>query len=96
MPAQPSTLNSQLLLQNLETLADTPEAVAKLRRLILQIAVEGRLLPADKKPESAKVLVKRLEKARLRAVGEGLAPKHVTSPVADTEKFFRHAPEHWT
>jgi len=41
------TLNSQLLLQHFDVLAETPEAVEKLRKLVLDFAIRGRLVPQD-------------------------------------------------
>src|ERR1051326_3146310 len=93
--AQPSIFNPQLLLQHFDSLAETPEAVAKLRRLILQLAAEGKLLPIDKEPESAKGLRSQLERARSIAVTDGLAHKHTPAPVADNERFIHNIPEHW-
>ena len=86
---------SDLLLQEFDSLADTVGAVAKLRRLILRLAVEGQLLPTERKPESAQGLLERLETARLRAVAEGSAPKQKPSPIPDAEKFVPMAPKHW-
>ena len=37
----PSSLISQLFQKHFNTLADTPEAVAKLRKFVLQLAVRG-------------------------------------------------------
>ncbi len=59
------------VLQHFDTLAETPDAVAKLRRFILQLAVEGRLLPLDKKVETAKELAAQLEKVRIKAAADG-------------------------
>jgi len=50
MAAQLSTLNSQLLHQHFDTLAETPEAVAKLRGFVLDLAVRGYLRPFWAKP----------------------------------------------
>jgi type I restriction enzyme S subunit len=53
MVSQLSTLNSQLLQQHFDTLAETPDAVAKLRNFVLSLAVRGQLLPQnveDEKP----------------------------------------------
>jgi type I restriction enzyme, S subunit len=39
------------LLQHFDTLAETPEAVAKLRAFVLDLAVRGRLVPQTSKPD---------------------------------------------
>ena len=41
--AQPSAFNAQQLWQHFDTLAETPDSVEKLRRLVLQLAVRGCL-----------------------------------------------------
>jgi len=46
----PSGLNSQFLQQHFDTLAETPEAVAKLRGFVLDLAVRGYLRPFWAKP----------------------------------------------
>lgn len=50
-PRMPSGLNSQFLQQHFDTLAETPEAVAKLRAFVLDLAVRGRLVPQAGKPD---------------------------------------------
>jgi hypothetical protein len=39
-------INPQLLHQHFDTLAETPEAVEKLRKLVLDFAIRGRLTAA--------------------------------------------------
>jgi type I restriction enzyme S subunit len=46
---------------NFGHLADAPNGVQKLRELILQLAVQGKLVPQDASDEPASVLLKRLE-----------------------------------
>src|SRR5882762_10304360 len=40
------------LLQHFDTLADTPDAILKLRAFVLDLAVRGLLVPQASKPES--------------------------------------------
>ena len=44
-------MNRAQLLQHFDTLADTPEAVAKLRAFVLDLAVRGRLVPQAINPD---------------------------------------------
>ncbi len=46
--------------EQFETFAEAPNGVAKLRELILQLAVQGKLVPQDVNDEPASVLVARL------------------------------------
>ena len=49
-----------LLLQEFDSLTDTPGAVPKLRDMVLQLAVRGSLVPQDPKDEPAKELASRV------------------------------------
>jgi type I restriction enzyme, S subunit len=59
-----------MLLSNLNLLATAPGGVARLRELILTLAVQGKLVPQDSKDEPASELLKKIraEKNRLIAV----------------------------
>lgn len=69
--------NHQKLLAHYEQIADAPDAVPRLRRFILDLAVRGKLAPQDAKDEPASELLKRIgrEKARLVKAGEIRKPK---------------------
>lgn len=58
-----------MLLSNLDLLATAPGGVARLRELILTLAVQGKLVPQDPADEPAGELLKniRAEKDRLIA-----------------------------
>jgi hypothetical protein len=49
-----------MLLSNLNLLAQAPNGVARLRELILTLAVQGKLVPQDPKDEPASVLLKKI------------------------------------
>jgi type I restriction enzyme S subunit len=51
MASERSTLSTQLLKQHFDTLAETPEAVPKLRKFILGLAVRGELLAQNSEDE---------------------------------------------
>ena len=53
-------MNAERLLAHYEQVADAPDAVARLRRFILDLAVRGRLVPQDPNDEPASDLLKRL------------------------------------
>ena len=65
-------MNAKSLLTHFDRMADAPDAVPRLRRFILDLAVRGRLVPQDPNDEPASELVKRIaaEKARLVRAGE--------------------------
>jgi type I restriction enzyme S subunit len=61
-----------MMLSNLNLLATAPGGVARLRELILTLAVQGKLVPQDPKNEPASELLKKIraEKDRLIAAGK--------------------------
>jgi type I restriction enzyme S subunit len=60
-------MNAERLLAHYERIADAPDAIPRLRRFILDLAVRGKLVPQDSNNEPASQLLKRIaiEKARL-------------------------------
>jgi type I restriction enzyme S subunit len=55
-------MNAERLLQSYERIADAPDAIARLRRFILDLAVRGKLVPQDANDEPAEVLHAQLAK----------------------------------
>lgn len=72
-------MNAERLLKHYETIADAPDAIARLRRFILDLAVRGKLVPQNASDEPALELLKRIakEKARLAKAGEIRTPKTI-------------------
>ena len=65
-------MNAERLLALYDRVADAPDAVARLRRFVLDLAVRGKLVEQDPADEPASELLKRIEaeKARLVKAGE--------------------------
>jgi type I restriction enzyme, S subunit len=74
-------MNAERLLAYYERIADASEAIARLRRFILDLAVRGKLLSQDPNDEPASELLKRIakEKARLVKAGELRKPRDLDS-----------------
>lgn len=53
-------MNAERLLQHHEQIADAPDAIARLRRFILDLAVRGKLVPQDPADEPASMALKRI------------------------------------
>jgi type I restriction enzyme S subunit len=72
-------MNADSLLAHYEKVADAPNAIARLRRFILDLAVRGKLLPQNPKDDPASELLKQIakEKARLVTTGEIRNPKPI-------------------
>jgi type I restriction enzyme S subunit len=66
-------------------LFDTPTTIPQLRQTILQLAVQGQLVPQDPNDEPAKISVSRAEKERQRLIsnGELREDKTLVSPPID-------------
>jgi type I restriction enzyme S subunit len=64
-------MNAEMLLAHYDRIADAPDAVARLRRFVLDLAVRGKLVPQDAGDEPAAVLLEKSakEKARLAKAG---------------------------
>ena len=60
-----------MLLSNLNLLATAPDGVARLRELILTLAVQGKLVPQDASDEPASVLLKKIRAEKDRLIAEG-------------------------
>jgi type I restriction enzyme S subunit len=70
-------MNAERLLAHYEEIADAPDAIGRLRRFVLDLAVRGKLVPQDPGEEPASELLKRIaaEKARLTKAGEFHEPR---------------------
>jgi type I restriction enzyme S subunit len=84
-----------MLLSNLNLLATAPSGVARLRELILTLAVQGKLVPQDPSDEPASELLKKIraEKDRLIAKGKIKRDKPLAE-IAEEEKPFE-LPHGW-
>lgn len=70
-----------LLTDNLPLLAGAPNGIKKLRELILELAVRGKLVPQDPSDEPASELLKRIAAEKARLVAEGKLKKQ--KPLAE-------------
>jgi len=65
---------------------DESYGIKKLRELILELAVRGKLVPQDSNDEPASVLLERIEKEKLRLADEGITKKQKALPsILDNE-----------
>ena len=65
----------QRLSNHFEMLYDTPETLAHLRQSILQLAVQGKLVPQDPNDEPADESLRRIEQEKSRLAKAGEIPK---------------------
>ena len=79
-------MNADRFLAHYERIADAPDAVPRLRKFILDLAVRGKLVEQDSTDDPASELLKRIaaEKARLVKAGKIRKPKIIlTIPEGD-------------
>jgi type I restriction enzyme S subunit len=84
-----------ILFEQFDLLADTPGGVQKLRELILQLAVQGKLVPQDPEDEPASLLLERIKEEKERLVNEGKIKKQKPLPEIKPEEVPFELPEGW-
>jgi type I restriction enzyme S subunit len=86
----------QTFFDNFALLADAPNGVAKLRELVLQLAVQGRLVHQDPNDEPAKILLAAIADQRQRnAQEDGRKALQPLQPISTAEMPFQ-LPQGWS
>ncbi|MFS8637163.1 MAG: restriction endonuclease, partial [Gemmatimonadota bacterium] len=78
-----------------DVVADAPGGVQRLRELILQLAVRGKLVPQDPNDEPASVLLERIEEEKRRLYNEGKIRKLEKLPPVGPDEVPFEVPEGW-
>ena len=82
-------MNAEALIAHYEHIGDAPDAIARLRRFILDLAVRGKLVPQDPNDEPASELLKRIAEEKARLVkAKKVRDKPVLPAVAEDEMPF--------
>lgn len=77
------------MLKHFDLLAQAPDGVARLRELILTLAVQGKLVPQDPNDEPASVLLQRIRAEKDRLIAEGKIKRDKPlPPIIDDEQPF--------
>ncbi|MDI2142170.1 restriction endonuclease subunit S [Pseudomonas sp. ITA] len=84
-----------LLTDNLPLLADAPNGIKKLRELILELAVRGKLVPQDPSDEPASGLLKHIAEEKARLVAESKIKKQKALAKITEEEIPFFVPTHW-
>ena len=85
-----------MLLSNLDLLATASGGVARLRELILTLAVQGNLVPQDPADEPAGVLLQKIRAEKDRLIAEGKIKRDKPlAEIAEEEKPFERMPQGW-
>ncbi|MFM2006821.1 MAG: hypothetical protein RLZZ09_2476 [Pseudomonadota bacterium] len=86
---------NELWLQHLDLIAAAPDGVKRLRELILELAVRGKLVPQDPNDEPASELLKRIQAEKARLVAEGKIKKDKPLPAIGEEEQPFELPVGW-
>ena len=88
-------MNPKRLLQHFNEITEAPDAVPRLRRFILDLAVRGKLVEQDPADEPASDLLKRIEAEKERLTKAGELRKHRREPLDEEEIAFT-IPSAWS
>jgi type I restriction enzyme S subunit len=87
-------MNPAQLLSHFDRISDAPDAISRLRRFILDLAVRGKLVEQDPRDEPASELLKRIQDERRRHHTDGTVRKKAASQIDASEMPF-DLPESW-
>jgi type I restriction enzyme, S subunit len=87
-------MKPEMFLGNFEMLADAPNGVEKLRELILQLAISGKLVPQNSNDEIASKLLERVTQKREDLLKKKKVTRRRSSPIQDDEIPF-DLPNNW-
>lgn len=83
-------MNLEFLAEHFNILAEAPNGIKKLREMILQLAVQGKLVPQNPEDEPASVMLKRIKMEK-----EKLIKKSKLLPPIDPSKLSCKLPKDW-
>ena len=76
-----TTFSSARLLDLYDRINDAPDAIPRLRRFALDLAVRGKLVAQDASDEPASELLKRIAKEKARLIAEGKIKRTQSQPL---------------
>jgi len=88
-------MNTRRLLQYFERISEAPNAIPRLRRFILDLAVRGKLVEQDTNDEPASELLKRIQGEKERLVQEGKIKKEKLFQSRSTGSMPIEIPKGW-
>ena len=88
-------MNPDWLLKHFEQISEAPDAIPRLRRFILDLAVRGKLVAQDPADEPASELLRRIEAEKDRLTKAGELRKQHTQPL-DEEQIAFTIPSAWS
>jgi type I restriction enzyme S subunit len=88
-------MNAERLLAQFERISEAPDAIARLRRFILDLAVRGKLVEQDPEDEPAEELLKRIAVEKVRLVKAGEMKRGKVLPPIEEDKLSFDLPSAW-
>ena len=88
-------MDLNMLFENYALLMDSPNSTAKIRELILQLAVQGKLAPQDPTDEPAGELLKRIKSEKEKLITEGKIRKQKPFPPITEDEIPYELPQDW-
>ena len=88
-------MNQETFSENFELLADAPNGVQKLRELILQLAVQGKLVPQDQNNEPASNLLDKIKVRKEQLIQKNIIKKAKPFLPIDKSDIPNILPENW-
>ncbi|MDB5579425.1 MAG: hsdS [Bradyrhizobium sp.] len=88
-------MNAECFLAHYEQIADAPDAIARLRRFVLDLAMRGKLVPQSASDEPASELLKQIAKAKERLLEAGEMKVRNTSERVRKEPVALNCPTGW-
>lgn len=89
-------MNHAQLLAHFGRVSEAPDAIPRLRRFILSLAVRGRLVEQDQRDEPVSKLLKRIQVEKARLMGERKIREQGPLPAIDERLVPFSVPSHWT
>ena len=88
-------MNAERLLQHFDRISEAPDAISRLRRFILDLAVRGKLVEQDPKDEPAAELLKRIQAEKVTLVREGKIKEQKPLGAVEPDKAPYELPINW-
>lgn len=88
-------MNAAILLDHYARIADAPDAIARLRRFVLDLAVRGKLVEQDVGDEPASALLERIAAEKTRLIKEGQVKRDRALPPIQTGDISLELPNGW-
>ncbi|MBO6865396.1 MAG: restriction endonuclease subunit S [Thalassococcus sp.] len=89
-------MNEERLLDVYEQISEAPDAIARLRRFVLDLAVRGKLVEQDAGDEPASELLKRIELEKARRIEAGEIKNRKVRARERTEPLVVNVPAGWS